>query len=91
MSARTPEARRIVNLIIDDRQSVRPHNQAGKMGFDPFSQATETFDPFIGWTWTQADCIRPFACGQVFEALQTLHNRLSPDERREGFPDGSNP
>jgi hypothetical protein len=27
-------------------------------------------------------------CGESFEAAQTLYNRLSPDERRELFPDG---
>ncbi len=27
-------------------------------------------------------------CGESFEAAQTLYNRLSPDERRERFPNG---
>jgi hypothetical protein len=90
MSAGAPEAERIVNLIIRDWQSVRPHTRAGKIGYDPFSQATETFDPS---RWRDVDYAAGLHlalrdCGESFEAAQTLYNRLSPDERRELFPDG---
>ena len=86
---RADEAERIVNLIVGDWQSVRPHTQAGKIGYDPFSQATETFDPV---DWLDVDAaglhLALLACSEAFEAAQTLYNRLSPDERRELFPDG---
>ena len=90
MLAWAPEAERIVNLIIHDWRSVRPHTRAGKIGYDPFSQATETFDPT---RWRDADYAAGLDwalrnCGESFEAAQTLYNRLSPDERRERFPNG---
>jgi hypothetical protein len=87
---RADEAERIVNLIVGDWQSVRPHTRAGKIGYDPFSQATETFDPIH---WLDVDYAAGLhlalrGCGEAFEAAQTLCNTLSPDERRELFPDG---
>jgi hypothetical protein len=90
MSVRAPEAKRIVNLIVHDWQSVRPHTRAGKIGYDSFSQAAETFDPS---RWRDVDCATGLhlalrGCGESFEAAQTLYNRLSPDERRELFPNG---
>jgi hypothetical protein len=48
MPKRADEAERIVKLIIGDWQSLRSHTRAAKIGYDPFSQATETFDP-VHW------------------------------------------
>jgi hypothetical protein len=89
MPQRGKEAKRIMDLIIDDWQKVRPHARAGKIEFDPFRQATDTFDP-SRWRDVDPDGLHSalVSCGEAFEVAQTLYNRLSPDERRELFSDG---
>jgi hypothetical protein len=89
---RVQVADQIVKLIIDDWRKVRPHSASGTMGFDPFKQAVQVFDPNhwrdvdpMPLEWALVDC------GQAFKAVQRRYKRLSPDDQKEAFPDGLNP
>jgi hypothetical protein len=69
MPAQTHEpAERIVKLIIDDWQRVRPHVRAKEIGFDSFSWSVETFNP---GDWSDVDAARLHSallgCGEAFE------------------------
>jgi hypothetical protein len=86
------EAKRIVDLIIDDWQKVRPYAHTGKIGFDPFSQATETF--YSGdWRDVNAGSLHStlIACGDMFDDVRTGYDRLSPEEKEEAIPGGLKP
>jgi hypothetical protein len=90
--AREPDAKLIVDLIAADWQKVRPKTRETKMAFDPFSQATKTFDT---GDWSGVDAgglhLALVTCGEAYVTVHSFYNRLLPEEKEEAIPGGLNP
>ena len=89
---RIAEADRIVVLIVHAWRQVRPYGAPQRIGWDPFEELAEIFNPRL---WLEVDATPLHAalcdCGEAYKRARTRYTKLTLKDGLDAFPNGLKP
>ena len=89
---RIAEADRIVVLIVHAWRHVRPYGAPQRIGWDPFEELAEIFNPSL---WVEVDAAplhaALFECGEAYKRTRTRYKKLTLKDGLDAFPNGLKP
>ena len=76
-------------LIVHAWRKVRPYNTPRRIGWDPFQELAEIFNPSL---WVEVDATPLHAalrdCGEAYKRAHTRYANLTLEDRLDAFPNG---